>query len=907
VFAQIRERFEIERDDKLKLRDYPTLAHVIGFVRQRAPGPAAQRVDVPTATGTAPSASAPAVVADVSDADRVPRRVPVPTIRPPLGLCASTGVELDAGTRVVVAFDRGGVGAALAERLGDRGVEVLTIDDRPAADDLIGRIDGWLAGGPIHGVYWLVALDHEGAIDEMDLAAWREANRVRVKLLYATMRRLYDQISGPGTFLLTATRLGGRHGYDEAGAHAALGGAVTGFAKAFARERPESLVKGVDVGPADAVTDVADVLVAETLHDPGAVEVGHADGLRWTVTLEEQPAARVQGEGMTLGPDSVFVVTGAAGSIVSAITQDLAAASGGIFHLLDLVPEPDANDPDVGRFATDKEGLKADLIERLRSAGERPTPVMVERELARLERLAAARAAIDAVRAAGGQAYYHSVDLTDDEAVAHVVGEVAAGDGRIDVLLHAAGLDVSHSLPDKEPREYDLVFGVKSDGWFNLMKAIGDLPLGATVAFSSVAGRFGNVGQTDYSAANDLLCKLASAMRTTRPDTRAVVIDWTAWAGIGMASRGSIPKVMELAGIEMLAPEVGIPTIRRELTASAFRGEVVVAGRLGVLVEERAEGGGIDPARFQTAAAGPMVGRVAGMGVYGGLVVETTLDPTEQPFLGDHQIEGTPVLPGVMGIEAFAEVAALPLPGWRPVEIEDVEFLAPCKFYRHEPRTLAITAVFRRDGDQLVAECRLVGSRQLANQPEPQVTTHFTGRVRLATAPAGPTTAAVPPSPDAKGTTADAIYRVYFHGPAFQVLERAWRSDQGPVGLYATGLPADHVPAEGPELVSPRLIELFFQTAGIWEIARHGRFGLPRHVDRIVLHEALDAPQGRVEAIVEPRDARAAGEREAEIGFDGRVVDEAGTLLVEVHGYRTVELPGGIDPEQQSRLAEVMA
>jgi NAD(P)-dependent dehydrogenase (short-subunit alcohol dehydrogenase family) len=607
--------------------------------------------------------------------------------------------------------------------------------------------------------------------------------------------------------------------------------------------------------------------------------------------------ATEQGEGMVLGPDTVFVVTGAAGSIVSAITQDLAAASGGVFHLLDLVPEPDADDRDVGRFATDREGLKADLIERLRAAGERPTPVMVERELARLERLAAARAAIDAVRAAGGHAYYHSVDLTDGDAVAHVVGEVAAANGRIDVLLHAAGLDVSHALPDKEPGEYDLVFDVKSDGWFNLVKAIGDLPLAATVAFSSVAGRFGNLGQTDYSAANDLLCKLASAMRASRPETRAIVIDWTAWAGIGMASRGSIPKVMELAGIEMLPPEVGVPTIRRELTASATRGEIIVAGRLGVLVQERAEGGGIDPARFDTAGSGPMVGRVVRMGVHGGLVVETTLDPTEQPFLGDHQIDGTPVLPGVMGIEAFAEVAALPLPGWRPVEIEDVEFLAPCKYYRQEPRTLETRVTFRREGDQLVAACALVGSRRLANQPEPQVTTHFTGRVRLARAPAGPTTASVPPSPDGKGATADAIYSVYFHGPAFQVLERAWRGDQGPVGLFATGLPADHVPAERPELACPRLIELFFQTAGIWEIGRHGRFGLPQHVDRVVLHEALEAPQGRVEAIVESRDT----------GFDGRVIDEAGAVLVAVHGYRTVELPGGIDPDRLSPLAEAMA
>jgi NAD(P)-dependent dehydrogenase (short-subunit alcohol dehydrogenase family) len=796
----------------------------------------------------------------------------------------------------VVATDRGGVGAALSERLTERGVEVLTIDDRPDAGTLVARIDGWLATGPIHGVYWLVALDHEGAIDEMDLAAWQEATRVRVKLLYATMRRLYDQISGPGTFLLTATRLGGRHGYDEAGAYAPLGGAVTGFAKAFARERPDALVKAVDVGPAEAPGEVAGLLVEESLRDPGAVEVGHAGGLRWTVALEERPAAD-GGDGMVLGHDTVFVVTGAAGSIVSAITQDLAAASGGIFHLLDLTPAPDPDDPDIGRLASDKDGLKTDLIGRLRAAGERPTPVMVDRALARIERLAAARAAIDAVRAAGGQAYYHSVDLTDAHAVAEVIGDVAVGDGRIDVLVHAAGLDVSHSLPDKEPGEYDLVFGVKSDGWFNLMRAIGELPLRATVAFSSVAGRFGNTGQTDYSAANDLLCKLASAMRTTRPETRAIVVDWTAWAGIGMATRGSIPRLMELAGIEMLPPEVGVPTIRRELTAGATRGEVVVAGRLGVLVEERAERGGIDPDRFGTAAAGPMVGRVTGMSVHGGLTVETTLDPAEQPFLRDHQIDGTPVLPGVMGIEGFAEVAALPLPGWRPVAVEDVEFLAPCKFYRGEPRTLAITATYRADGDALVAACRLVGSRQLANQPDPQLTTHFTGTVRLARVPAEPASATAPPSPDGKGTPASTIYRVYFHGPAFQVLERAWRGEHGPVGLLATGLPADHLPAERPELASPRLVELFFQTAGVWEIGRHGRFGLPQRVDRIVLHEALDAPRGRVEAVVEPGAA----------GFDGQVVDETGTVLVEVHGYRTVELPGGVDPERQTPLAEAMA
>ena len=324
----------------------------------------------------------------------------------------------------------------------------------------------------------------------------------------------------------------------------------------------------------------------------------------------------------------------------------------------------------------------------------------------------------------------------DAAAVAGVVQDVRERSGRIDVLLHAAGIDRSHFLPDKDPREFDLVFDVKADGWFNLLHAIGDMPLAATVAFSSIAGRFGNGGQTDYSSANDLLCKLSSSMRTTHPATRAIAIDWTAWAGIGMAARGSIPKMMELAGIDMLAPDAGIPVIRRELTAGGTRGEVIIGQRLGLLLSEWDPTGGVDTTAVESSGErlptqGPMIGKIAGMGLHRGLTIETTLDPKVQPFLYDHQIDGIPVLPGVMGIEAFAEAALWMLPGWTVSAIEDVNFLAPFKFYRNNPRVLTVEALFYPLGEDLVADCRLIGRRKLPGQAEPQVTTHFTARVRL--------------------------------------------------------------------------------------------------------------------------------------------------------------------------------
>src|ERR1022692_1795057 len=901
MFAAIRAAYNIPRDENLKLRDFPTLAHVIQFAH------AGQRTTVSAPAPVTPAAKAVTPthppVASFDAANLIPRRVPVPNLRPPLKVCKATGVTFARGTRVVIMPDNGGVGQALAERLETmRGVEVLWIKDAPDANALSNRLKDWLAAGPVQGVYWLSALDNEGDLAGMDLASWHEALWARVKSLYTTMRVLFDQVAKPGTFLVSATRLGGQHGYDEAGAVAPLGGAVVGFSKTYKRERLDAHVKAVDFEPERNPSELAEILIEETLRDPGAIEIGYKDGQRWTVGLQEQPAADGQ-PGLKLDSDTVFLITGAAGSIVSAITADLAAASGGTFYLLDLVPEPDPNNPDLKRFVSDKEGLKRDLFARIQASGQRATPALVEKELAGLERAQAARSAIEAVHAAGGTAHYFGINLTDADGVAKIINQVRERSGCIDVLLHAAGIERSHFLPDKDPREFDLVFDVKSDGWFNLLHAIADMPLGATVAFSSIAGRFGNAGQTDYSSANDLLCKITSSFRTTRPGTRGIVIDWSAWGGIGMATRGSIPKMMELAGIDMLPPEAGIPWIRRELTSGATRGEVVIGQRLGILLNEWDTTGGLDTSAAETltrSIQGPIVGKIVSMRLQGGLTIETKLDPAIQPFLHDHKIDGTPVLPGVMGVEAFAEAALRLLPGWNVATIEDVNFLAPFKFYRSEPRTVTVEAVIHPQGDDLLADCRLTGQRSLPTQAEPQVTTHFTARVRLTKQTPKAVTVPALGTPIGNIIESADIYRLYFHGPAYQVVERAWWDGHRIVGLLAKGLPPNHLPSELPTLLAPRLIELCFQTAGIWEMGTQGRMGLPQHIDRVSpLLGAPESDEVLLYAVVRPNEGRGS--------FDAEVVDMNGNLYLQISGYRTVAVPDAVDAERLKALKAAMS
>ena len=901
MFASVRTAYNIPRDENLKLRDFPTLAHVVKFAQRGAAG--AKAVEAPSANAI-PAVPAAATVSSppllsFDAANSIPRRIPLPTLRPPLPLCKATGVTLGRGSRVVIMSDSGGVAESLTKQLREKEVEVLFLTGAPDADTLQHTIDSWLASGAVQGVYWLPALDNEGPLSGMDAAQWRESLRVRVKSLYVTMRRLYDQVAASGTFLVSATHLGGQHGYDKAGAVAPMGGAVVGFTKAYKRERPDALVKAVDFAADREASEIAAILIGETLRDNGAVEIGYKNGLRWTVGLQEQPADDGQ-PGLALNRNSVFVITGAAGSIVSAITADLAAASGGTFYLLDLVPEPD-NNPDLARFVSDKDNLKRDLFARMQARGERATPALVEKELAGLERAHAALSAINAVRAAGGTPHYFSVNLADAAGVAKVIDQVRQRSGRIDVLLHAAGLERSHFLSDKDQREFDLVFDVKANGWFNLLHAIGDMPLGATVAFSSVAGRFGNGGQTDYSAANDLLCKYTSSFRTTRPQTRGIVIDWTAWGGIGMATRGSIPKMMDLAGIDMLPPDAAIPVIRRELTAGDRTGEVLIAKRLGSLLNEWDATGGLDVAALAASGEfqGPMVGKITGVGIYSGLTMETTLDPKLQPFLYDHQIDGIPVLPGVMGIEAFAEAALCLHPGWFIEAIEEVNFLAPFKFYKDEPRTVMIQAVLYGQGEKLIADCRLFGRRKLAGQTEPQETTHFTARVRVSRQTPGAITGPKPRLSAEAIVDAAHIYRIYFHGPAYQVLEKAWWDGEHMVGALRSQLPDECKASDGPTVFGPRLIELCFQTAGLWEMAAQNRMGLPWQVQDVSWSGTPDLTDHHAfYALVTPHPAEGT--------FDAEVVDGEGTRYLRLDGYRTSQVPSGVDTEPLKALHDAV-
>ncbi len=266
----------------------------------------------------------------------------------------------------------------------------------------------------------------------------------------------------------------------------------------------------------------------------------------------------------------------------------------------------------------------------------------------------------------------------------------------------------------------------------------------------------------------------------------------------------------------------------------------------------------------------------------------TTLDPQAQPFLYDHAMDGTPLLPGVMGTEAFGQLTQALAPGYRVAAVFDEQFHAPFKFYRMEPQTLYLSGFAEPTADGLIVRAALHSRRDLGKPGlPPQEKLHFTANILLARELDAPTIDFAPPAADTLPISADAIYRVYFHGPAYQVLERAAVEGQTAIGLMADALPPNTNPADTASMLAPRLIELCFQTAGVWDIQTTGTMALPLGIGAVTAFRQPEEAAGRrLYARVDVIDG---GET-----YNAQVVDEAGNVYVELKGYRTVDLPGSV-------------
>ncbi|WP_149038133.1 SDR family NAD(P)-dependent oxidoreductase, partial [Kitasatospora sp. MBT63] len=287
------------------------------------------------------------------------------------------------------------------------------------------------------------------------------------------------------------------------------------------QENPRLAGRAVLV-PAHGAPDVRRLLAEAAAPAPGH---GHLADLRTAARTRRVLAPwQLPGAVPTARPDGVYLVSGGAGGIGSALARHL----------------------------TDRPGTRVVLCGRTAWAD---LPAPVRRTVA-----------------GHGRLRYAAADLGAPGAAAALVKDVLRTEGALHGVFHAAGVVRDGYLLRKTPQDVAEVLAPKILGAAALDEATASLPLDAFVLFSSVAAVTGNLGQSDYAFANAFLDGFATrrAGRVARGERsgRTLSVQWPLWDVPGMTIPAPVLEVVrQQTGMAPLPAATALAALDRLLAS----------------------------------------------------------------------------------------------------------------------------------------------------------------------------------------------------------------------------------------------------------------------------------------------------------------------------------------------------
>lgn len=525
---------------------------------------------------------------------------------------AAAHVAVSVPGTVVVSDDERGIAQTLAAELRRRGHAVAVLRAASKTEELgqdtfttnfadPDAVAEALAAirrrGPLGGLIHLLPLRGETpSREQMDLAAWQRRVAEDVKGLYYLAHDLGTELlthasgataSEKRGVLLAVTGMGGAFGFDTDAAPgtrpSALSlfaghGGIPGFLKTLGLEWPRVQVKSIDLVPTAQPATLAAQILDEMALGDDEMEIGRRENARLILEPVAAPIDTAQPVVLEPDPSWVVLVTGGARGITAGVARALARQCPLTLLLAGRSALPSPQEPaDTAGLVASKD-VKAALIARMRSAGEQPTPARVEAAYTRLLQDREMREALAELSLTGATVRYFAVDVRDETAFGRLIDEIYDRYGRIDGVIHGAGIIEDKLVVDKTPDSFDRVFGTKTDSGFVLARKLRPQSLKFLAFFSSVTARFGNRGQADYGAANDVMNKLALELDARWP-ARVVAFNWGPWGAASTAGGGMVGAEIEAQfarrGVELIQPEIGYHRALEELRYGG-KGEVEI-------------------------------------------------------------------------------------------------------------------------------------------------------------------------------------------------------------------------------------------------------------------------------------------------------------------------------------------
>jgi NAD(P)-dependent dehydrogenase (short-subunit alcohol dehydrogenase family) len=741
--------------------------------------------------------------------------------------------------------DERGVGRILAEELRARGREIalvrlgdVTAETHPGnyttdlgSPDSVARLLDTVRRrqGPVGGIIHLLPLRSGVCFEEMDFESWRQRLRVETKSLFSLVKGLIADLDGATrgepACVLAATAMGGNFGNGrsfETNGFFPGQGAILGLLKTLGQEWPHLRVKAVDLDPEEAIESLAARLLAEVTDGDEELEVGYAGRSRLTLQPRAAPVDRAGSTGLSPDDSWVILVTGGARGITAEVAIELAQQYRPTLLLVGRSPMPEAEEsPSTGGLPVGH-ALKAALMEKMREAGETVTPARVEERYARLCRDREIRNNVAAMERAGARVHYYQAEVRDERAFGDLIDEIYRSFGRLDGVIHGAGVIEDKLIKDKALDSFDRVFDTKADSAFILSRKLQSDSLKFLVFFSSVAGRFGNRGQADYAAANEVLNKLAVYLDRLWPG-RVVSLNWGPWATTGMVSP-EVRRQFAERGVHLIPPAVGRRRLNEELRYGR-KGEVEVIIGGGTWTSASAG----KESRPASPTQGALIGHVpeAARAPDGSVTISLELDTSRHLYLKDHRIDGQPVLPMAAAVEMMAELAAQ---GWPELSVAGVRDLQLLQGLVLRDARAAVRLVARPQVPASPERSRV--DVEIADLENPR-RIHYRASVEMARRLPDPPSPVLPPIGEARPfpLPVDEAYRRWlFHGPLFQGITRLDRIGvDGIEGSLTPSSPRQWIEGapESRWLIDPVIFDCGLQMLVLWVREHWDMMSLP--------------------------------------------------------------------------------
>ncbi|QEG00266.1 Polyketide synthase PksJ [Stieleria maiorica] len=723
---------------------------------------------------------------------------------------------------------------AFAESLQRAGVRCLHLRRLDDVDAATSFLDDFCRTGVPTNVFLLTAWDKDAALGA-SVDDWQRRRQSGLLVPYQLCQRWMTLLAENGLVgegrIVGGVRLGGLLGFDDS-LISPEGGFATGLVKGLLIELGFAAQTSFRARVVDFDQDADPHFIAARLIDEAAssagrtAEVSYRGGKRHVVAPLHQPADQLP----SVNPDfgEVWIITGGARGVTAKIAKAIGEQFGVKLHLIGSSPLPEIEDGWRNLSSDQRKQLRAEVVRKALQAGEVPIDAWsrVEKALEIDENLRAfAKSGLDVT--------YHACDVSDHRALARLLDRIRQTDGRIDGIIHGAGYEKASSFAKKKLASVERTIASKVDGAVSLMELTRQDDLKVFAAFASISGRFGGVGQTDYCLANELLCKLVSWFRKTRPEVHAVAFDWPSWDEVGMAVRPESRLAKTLVDAKYMPVDEGVAHFIDELQRGCPEGEVLVTDW------ERYKRYYTDH-YVSSLSPYPMIDRVQDLdGANGhGITTARDVDPVNDNFLSQHLLRGRPILPFVAAAEACAETASLltgglAVNGLAVTTIENFRIVESMRFFTDQPQEIRVRA--ERSGDQI--RCSMLSDfKNRKGQVLRKDRVHAECVIR-SDQPDGAAidTVEFPDVPYVPVHYLDHKLSVY-HGPIYRQLEQFYYSRQESWAKIRIADPAEFLSAEsGDSVLLPCvLIDTCVFSAGVheWTIDRTS-IALPHSIRRL--------------------------------------------------------------------------